>query len=105
RAPRLAECVAFSPNGERVACAGRFRDGAGEVKVWDLRTGACVWSLRGQVGGVRSVAFSPDGKRLATAGDDGTVRIYALEPDRAPRGLRGPPAGVVCGARCTDTAG
>jgi WD40 repeat protein len=83
------ECIAFSPDGRRLASAGRFRDRSGEVKVWDVRSGTCLLTLRGHTGGVRCVAFSPDGAHMATAGEDGTVRVYALGQARPPLVLQG----------------
>ncbi|KAG5982864.1 Ribosome biogenesis protein erb1 [Claviceps digitariae] len=38
----------------------------------------CQTIFRGHEGRVRSVSFSPDGEWLATGGDDGTVRVWAL---------------------------
>ncbi|KZZ96160.1 eukaryotic ribosome biogenesis protein 1 [Moelleriella libera RCEF 2490] len=39
---------------------------------------ACQTIFKGHQGRVRSVAISPDGEWLATGGDDGTVRVWAL---------------------------
>jgi WD40 repeat protein len=50
----------------------------GTAKVWPLAGGEPV-TLRGHRQGVEGVAFSPGGKRLATAGQDGSVRVYALD--------------------------
>src|SRR5262249_16827868 len=67
------ECVAWSPDGTRLATGGG-RSGdlrhtmPGELRVWDAVTGREVLSLVGQSGGVHSVAWRPDGKRLASAG-------------------------------------
>jgi WD40 repeat protein/serine/threonine protein kinase len=79
----LVECVAFSPDGKRLASGGRGHEGydaqdrplPGELKVWDAVSGQEVLSLKGHIGGVESVAFSPDGKRLASAGSyfDGRI--------------------------------
>ncbi|KAG6107475.1 Ribosome biogenesis protein erb1 [Claviceps humidiphila] len=38
----------------------------------------CQTIFRGHEGRVRSVSFSPDGEWLATGGDDGTVRVWAI---------------------------
>jgi WD40 repeat protein len=83
--------VAFSPDGTRVAAAlgdyvNRAPDPptAGEVVVWDARTGAAIHWLRGfrARSCVFSIAFSPDGKRLASA-----AGVY-LPPAQKPGGGR-----------------
>src|SRR5262249_55905146 len=70
-------CAAFHPDGEQVAAA--CDDGT--VKVFDVRSGKVLQTLRGHRTGahVFSVAFRPpDGRYLASAGDDRTVRLWDL---------------------------
>ncbi|HYT94781.1 MAG TPA: serine/threonine-protein kinase [Gemmataceae bacterium] len=97
-----SEWVAFSPNGRKLAFAGRFRDRSGEVKVYDLETGSLLWTLPRPIGGVRMVVFAPDGYRLATAGDDGAVRIYDLRSGREAMVLSGHAGGAVAVAFSPD---
>jgi WD40 repeat protein/tRNA A-37 threonylcarbamoyl transferase component Bud32 len=61
-------CVAFSPDGTRLANAG----GEG-VKVWDAQTGQELLSLQGASW---RVAYSPDGKRIASVSNDTTVKVW-----------------------------
>jgi WD40 repeat protein/serine/threonine protein kinase len=56
--------LVFSPDGKRLAGAG---------KVWDAQTGQELLTLQG---GGRSLAFSPDGKRLASTSYDNTVKVW-----------------------------
>ena len=55
-------CVAFSPDGKRIAAAKSNK----MVKLWDTVTGKESLTLKGHTQQVDSVAFSPDGKRIAS---------------------------------------
>ncbi len=57
------ECVAFSPDGRRLASASWDET----VKVWDVATGREVSTLHGHVAMVAGVAWSPDGRRIGSA--------------------------------------
>jgi WD40 repeat protein len=76
--------VVFSPDGKRLASAGRG------VKVWDAQTGRELLALEDALG---PVAFSPDGKRLATCAvsDQGAaVKMWDGDGGRSPNERRPP---------------
>jgi WD40 repeat protein len=56
--------LAFSPDGRRLVSAAwdMSRGQAGEVKLWDVASGAAVLTLPGHL----LAAFSPDGRYLAS---------------------------------------
>jgi WD40 repeat protein len=68
--------AAFSPDGRRVAVAGK----QGDIRVYDAGTGREVLTLRGHGGPIHTIAFSPDGKRLLSASDDGSARVWDVAP-------------------------
>ncbi len=71
--------LAWSPDGSRLAgCSA-----AGEVVVFDARTGASMALQDKQGLSVDAIAFSADGKFLAAAGQAGTVSIWQMAADSA----------------------
>jgi WD40 repeat protein/serine/threonine protein kinase len=65
-------CLAFSPDGKRLASGGGNNGlfgtaNSGELRLWDATTGKEVLAVKNLPDNINSVAFSPDGKRLAVA--------------------------------------
>ena len=76
-------CVAFSPDGRRVASAAEQLNVPGEVKVWDAATGQEICTLTANTKSVTSMAFSPDGQRLASAGWQSGLKVFDVATRQA----------------------
>lgn len=50
------------------------------IRGWDLTTGEQRFRLDGHDGAVRSVVALPDGEHLFSSGDDGTIRLWTIDP-------------------------
>ena len=76
--------VVFNPEGNRLAASRGAR-----IVVWDVASGAELYSLDGQQRGISSVAFSSDGKHIASAGDDSRVVVWNTQNQEMKFALRG----------------
>jgi WD40 repeat protein len=72
--------VRFSPDGKQVAAAG---DSPGVVVNWLESVGKTrdPLVLLGHHGSTWGLDYAPDGKTIASAGADGSVRIWDVDPD------------------------
>lgn len=50
----------------------------GGVRLWDLRTAACVRTWWGHTAGVQDVAMSRDGNFVLSGADDNTARVFHM---------------------------
>jgi WD40 repeat protein/serine/threonine protein kinase len=79
------ECLAFSPDGNRLA----WNRERGVVALYDLARRQGVQTLRGPSDLLTGLAFSPDGRRLASAGLGRVVRVWDLAAGTEVLSLRG----------------
>jgi WD40 repeat protein len=77
---RWVTSAAFLNSGSQLATGGGesllYR--AGDVKLWDVKSGAQLASLEGQPTIVWSLAATPDGKTLITSGYDGKIIVWNM---------------------------
>ncbi len=75
---RWITSIAFSPNGEILATGGgqslQYR--AGDIKLWDAKSGNELGELLGHEANVWSIAFSGDGSKLVSASYNGQVILW-----------------------------
>jgi WD40 repeat protein len=82
----------FSNDRQWLASAGF--DNA--VKLWDLRNGRNVPSLRGHTGRVTAVVFHPDDQRVISASVDHTIRVWNAVSGRLEKTLTGHSDSISC---------
>lgn len=68
--------VAFNPDGSLLAAA--YLDG--DILIWDPYAGEHLYSLEGHEGAAADLDWSDDGGRLVSVGLDGTLRMFAMDP-------------------------
>ena len=74
--------VEYSPDGRRLSIKP-----LADIEIWDLASGAELFTLAGHYGDVEAVAIAPDGRLAASAGRDGEVDDSVPELGFQPRGL------------------
>jgi WD40 repeat protein len=50
------------------------------ILLWNLESGVQLRRFEGHVEGVRDLAVLPDGRRMLSASDDGSIRLWEIEP-------------------------
>jgi WD40 repeat protein len=79
-------CLAFSPDGERVA----LTRSTNKLQIWDLTTRAVASIIEVQDGGeVFCIAWSPDGRRLATGSKERIAVLWDIGTGQRVHTLRG----------------
>jgi len=71
----LCTSIAFSPKGDIIASGSVER----VVKLWDIRTGDCLGTLKGHEYPILALSFSPDGDKLVSGSGDTTLMTWDIE--------------------------
>lgn len=90
------EAIAFDARGALLATAGRDSLVTGRdsvIRVWDLKTGKEIQTMRGHWEVMSALVFSPDGAELAS-GLDGTVRVWEVASGKSLRVHEGHTGGI-----------
>ena len=54
-------------------------DHQGVLRLWDLKSGACIGQRSTNSRQIWSVAVSPDGKQALSGGQDGVMRLWQID--------------------------
>ncbi|HUE15281.1 MAG TPA: WD40 repeat domain-containing protein [Planctomycetaceae bacterium] len=114
--------LAFDSKGEKLVTVGWDTPGGssgemdvwkkgtsrGDIRIWNVASGAEIAHFGNELGGLFDVAFSPDDKTIITAGRaansprKGDVTIWDAQTHKPIRSLAGPTNWVICVACSSD---
>jgi len=104
----VVECVAWAPEAATQAINEAAREASGgdnknsgsypgpflasgsrdkTIRVWDVSSGQCLFSLQGHDNWVRGITWHPGGKYLLSASDDKTLRVWDIQHRRCHKRL------------------
>lgn len=69
---KAVTCVAWSPDGKRLACASA----GGDLALWDWPSQRKLALLKGHARRISCLSWNADNRRLASAGDDSEVWLW-----------------------------
>src|SRR5262245_6306590 len=84
-------CLAVSPDGKWLASGASHHGTDSVIRIWGVKTGKTIKSLKGHTGGVLTVAFLPGGKQLVSGAVDRTIRVWDVEKEKELRQMTGHP--------------
>jgi len=96
--PAIREAAAEAPSttnnhqsfNSRSASSGPFLASGSRdktIKVWDVSTGSCLFTLVGHDNWIRSLSWHPGGKFLVSASDDKSLRVWDVAHKRCTKRL------------------
>ncbi len=78
--------VAVTPDGRRAVSSPMHnfvsesnRVELNRIRVWDLETGKCLYTLSGHTDEVTAVVLTSDGQRLVSGSEDNTIKVWDLD--------------------------
>ncbi len=72
RSTDVTQAIALSADGRYALSGGDDR----QLKLWQVNTGQCLYTLRGHEGEVTALAFSPDGFYVVSGSADRTLKLW-----------------------------
>jgi WD40 repeat protein len=81
----LVTSVAFSPDGRLIASGSKDKT----IKLWDVKTGEEIRTLKGHSSWVNSVTFSPDGRLIASGSEDKTIKLWDVKTGERDKDIKG----------------
>jgi WD40 repeat protein/tRNA A-37 threonylcarbamoyl transferase component Bud32 len=102
--------ASFSPDGSRIVTGGVDGSrpaiggdvGTGTATVWDAKSGAEIFTLKGHTRYIYSASFSPDGSRVLTRGFENTAKVWDAESGAELFTLKGNAGGVLAASFSPD---
>ena len=102
----VVECIAFAPESALAAINEATKSGTDKdnrskhegpfiasgsrdktIKIWDVSTGQCLFTLTGHDNWIRGLSWHPGGKFLLSASDDKSIRIWDVAHKRCQKRL------------------